>query len=166
MQVIREKRLMVRHQIEDEKGVSEMSLPIEQEGRGMQTLLAYAPFLFEALRKGKTLVVDELDTSLHPEMVGYLILIFQNPEINPNGAQLIFNTQDATQLRLTQFRRDQIYFTERSGKTGRSEMFSLDDFRPREGENIEKAYLVGRFGAIPYVREDLLQCETGLSQKN
>lgn len=160
MKVIKEKRMMIRHQMEDEEGIHEMNLPIEQEGRGMQILLAYAPFLFEALRKGKTLVLDELDTSLHPELVGYLISIFQDLEINPNGAQLIFNTQDATQLCLTQFRRDQIYFTERSRKTGISELFSLDDFKPRAGENIEKAYLVGRFGAIPYVRKELLQCET------
>ena len=59
------------------------------------------------------LVVDELDSSLHTLLVRRLVTMFQTPELNPNGAQLISSTHDTSLLDHTLFRRDQIWFTER-----------------------------------------------------
>jgi len=100
--------------------------------------------------RGYTLVVDEIDSSLHPSLVRALIEMFHNPELNRKGAQLIFNTHDTTQLDQTLFRRDQIWFVEKDD-AGASHIYPLLEFRPRKGEALEKGYLQGRYGAIPFI---------------
>ena len=105
------------------------------------------------LKGGKTLFIDEIDKSLHPILVKYIINMFLDSNMNKNGAQLICNTHDTNLLDLDMFRRDEILFTDRDNKTGISELYKLSDFSPRKDENIEKAYLLGRFGAIPFVKE-------------
>ena len=106
---------------------------------------------------GKTIVIDELDNSLHPLLMDYIIDIFNNKESNPNGAQLIFNTHSLNSLSLDKFRRDQIYFVEKDNNTGITELYSLDEFSERKTENVRKQYLLGRYGAIPEINNgDLL----------
>ncbi len=73
-----------------------------------------------------------------------------------NGAQLIFTTHATSLLSLDIFRRDQIYFTEKNNETGESDLYSLDEFSVRKTENIEKGYMQGRYGAIPYIRGEEL----------
>ena len=80
--------------------------------------------------------------------------LFRNPDVNQNGAQLIFTTHDTTLLSLDVFRRDQIYFTEKDAQTGITDLYSLDDFAVRKDENIEKGYLLGRYGAILYLQTE------------
>ncbi len=143
--------------IDDDGNVKKYSLSLQEESLGTTMLFLYGPFLKETLDKGKVLFIDEIDRSLHPFVVSYLIDLFSSDR--NNGAQLIITTHDTSQLSLEKFRRDQIYFTERAPKTGVSDLYSLDDFeRPvRKDENIRKKYLQGRYGAIPYVHaEDLL----------
>ena len=82
----------------------------------------------------------------------YLIKMFQDKNINTNNAQLIANTHDTNLLNLGILRRDDIWFTERNYESGKTEMYSLSDFSPRTTENIERAYLLGRFGAIPFIK--------------
>ena len=72
-------------------------------------------------------------------------------EINKNDAQLIFNTHDTNLLSLDNFRRDQIWFTEKDPKKGSTEIYPLDDFSVRKTENVQKGYLNGRYGAIPFL---------------
>lgn len=79
--------------------------------------------------------------------------MFFNKNINKKSAQLICNTHDTNLLDLDFFRRDEIWFTEKNYKTGSSEMFSLSDFSPRREENIERAYLLGRYGGVPYLED-------------
>ena len=146
------------HVVTDEDGnVKKYTLAMQEESLGTTMLYLYGPFIKETLDKGKVLFIDEIDRSLHPFVVSYLIDLFTR---NRNsGAQLIVTTHDTSQLSLERFRRDQIYFTEKDAKTGVSDLYSLDDFeRPvRKDENIQKKYLQGRYGAIPYVHaEDLL----------
>jgi hypothetical protein len=57
---------------------------------------------------------------------------------------------------LSTFRRDQIYFTEKNSETGVTDIYSLDDYTVRKDENIEKGYLLGRYGAIPYLQTEEL----------
>ena len=100
------------------------------------------------------MVIDELDRSLHPFLVQFLVELFHTPETNKNNAQLIFTTHDTTLLSLETFRRDQIYFVEKDPHTAATELYSLDEFSVRKNENIEKGYLLGRYGAIPYLRPE------------
>ena len=104
-----------------------------------------------ALKKGKTIVVDEIDNGLHPMLVRHLVGIFNNKESNPKGAQLIFNTHDVDLLDLDFLRRDQIYFVEKDSRTGASDLYALSDFSPRKSEKIQKGYMLGRYGAIPNI---------------
>ena len=100
------------------------------------------------------MVVDEIDRSLHPFIVKFLVNLFRNPSINTNGAQLIFTTHETALLSLDTFRRDQIYFTEKDTESGVTDLYSLDEFSVRKTDNIEKGYLLGRYGAIPFLRTE------------
>jgi AAA15 family ATPase/GTPase len=125
------------------------------ESKGTERLFALAAILFIALEVGGVLVLDELDSSLHPILVRSVIEMFQDPEKNKNCAQLIFNTHDTTLLDQSLFRRDQIWFAEKD-KGGASHLYPLSDFRPRNSEALQKNYLQGRYGAIPVVGHELL----------
>ena len=96
------------------------------------------------------LVVDELDSSLHPHLVQELVQLFHDPQHNPHGAQLIFTTHDTFLLDVAGlFRRDQIWFTEKQADQS-SRLYSLwDQFSPRKNESLGRAYLQGRYGAVP-----------------
>ena len=75
------------------------------------------------------MVVDELDAKLHPKLLRYVILLFKDSEVNKNGAQLIFSSQDVSAMRNDVFRRDEIWFAARAeGET--SQLWSLADMRP------------------------------------
>jgi AAA15 family ATPase/GTPase len=102
----------------------------------------------DILQRGRVLVVDELDRSLHPLLVQKILELFNNPKVNTKGAQLIFSTHDVSLLDGNKLRRDQIWFTEKD-KDQVSHLFPLLDFSPRKGEALEKGYLGGRYGGIP-----------------
>lgn len=112
--------------------------------------------LVDAILSGKILVIDELDAKLHPFLTRKIILLFMDSKINRNGAQLIFATHDTNLLNLQYMRRDQIWFTEKN-KTDSTELYSLVEFRDdagnkvRNDRNIEKDYINGRYGAIPFM---------------
>ena len=103
------------------------------------------------LPKGGTMVIDELDASLHPELIYGIIELFQNPEVNKKGAQLIFNTHNPIYLQKTLFRRDQILFVEKDEKTYMSTIYRLSDFDVYTTNNYLKKYFEGDFGALPYI---------------
>lgn len=132
----------------------EYSLTLQEESLGTQQLFFYGPILKDAFERGKTIILDEIDKSMHPSLVKMIVNFFRNPEINKNGAQLIVTTHETALLSLDMFRRDQIYFTEKNGKTGVTDLYSLDEFSVRKTENIEKGYLLGRYGAIPFLQTE------------
>lgn len=144
------------HTVENEDKEETYSLPLQSESLGTIQLFYFSSAIQEALLHGKTMIVDELDKSLHPFVAEYLARIFQNPESNPKHAQLIFTAHDTNLLSLDLFRPDQIYFTEKSDKTGNTELYALSDFKSRQTDNVEKNYLLGRYGAIPYIKEENL----------
>lgn len=140
------------HNVIDEEGNERnIKLDFEEESLGTKNIFILNPFLLHVLKEGKMLVIDELDRSLHPFLVKYIVKLFNSEEYNKNGAQLIFNTHDTNLLSLNLFRRDQIWFTEKDYKSGATDMYPLDDFPVRKTENIQKGYLNGRYGAIPFV---------------
>jgi hypothetical protein len=128
-----------------------VDIPFEwaDESCGTRRLFAMSgPWLF-SLDQGLVLVVDEIDSSLHPHLVRKLVQMFHDSELNTNHGQLIFNTHDTTQLDGTLFRRDQIWLVEKDD-SGASHLYPLLEFKPRKREALEKGYLQGRYGAIPF----------------
>ena len=97
------------------------------------------------------MIVDEINNSLHPILVAYFTGLFNSVEYNPKNAQLIFTTHETSVLDQDIFRRDQIWFCEKD-ENHATRLYSLLDFKPRKGyENLEAAYLAGRYGAVPVI---------------
>ena len=143
-------RIKTFHEIKDEKGkMKKYELNYLNESLGTQVLFSFAPILKDVFENGKTIIVDELERSLHHSLVEMIIKFFNDPEINKGNAQLIFNTHDTNLLSLNLFRRDQIWFAEKNSEKGTTDLYPLDDFSVRKAENIQKGYLNGRYGAIP-----------------
>ena len=113
-------------------------------------MFALAGPLLDVLESGAVFIIDELNSSLHPKLVRHLILYFNNPKINKNGAQLIFTTHDTSILDQELFRRDQIWFVEKD-KHNATRLYPLTDFHPRKDEVLDKGYLQGRYGAVPFL---------------
>ena len=122
----------------------------EHESEGTQKLFSMSGPLLDTLQKGRVLVVDELDARLHPLMTREIISLFNHKATNPNGAQLIFNTQDTNLLDNRLFRRDQIWFVEKD-QQGASHLYSLAEFKVRNDKDYERGYIQGRYGAVPYL---------------
>ena len=127
-------------------------LPLEEESSGTQKLFALAGRWLDVLDSGSVLFVDELGTSLHPFLVRFLLNLLHNPETNRRNAQLVFNTHDTIVLDQTFMRRDQIWFVEKDTKNATC-LYPLSDYKPRKGEALQKGYLYGRYGALPFVDE-------------
>ncbi len=148
---VEQMEVITEHNITNGKNHIQYNLGLGEESLGTNQLFILGPFLKDALENGSTVVIDEIDKSLHTFIVKHIINMFRNKKINKSGAQLIFTTHATPLLSLSTFRRDQIYFTEKNNETGVSDLYSLDEFSVRKTENIEKGYLLGRYGAIPYI---------------
>jgi AAA15 family ATPase/GTPase len=139
------------HQIPGAAEPVEFSLE-RDESNGTQRFFALVGPVLDALDDGDLVVVDELECSMHPLLTGKLVELFQSPDANCQGAQLVFATHDSSLMTPSLFRRDQIWLTEKNRK-GATELFSLCEMespkRPRKGEAFEKNYLSGRYGGIP-----------------
>lgn len=125
----------------------------EEESDGTQKFFGLIGPWLDVLDNGLVLFVDELNNSLHTHLVGLLIQLFHNPKTNPHNAQLIFTTHDTNQLSQEIFRRDQVWFCEKNEQQA-TRLYPLTDFNARKDrENLELAYLSGRYGAVPFVKE-------------
>jgi AAA15 family ATPase/GTPase len=125
------------------------SFDIKDESTGTVRLLFILGPIFKALDSGSIVIIDEIDSSLHTLACEQIIALFQSPKTNPKGAQLIATTHDTNLLNPDTLRRDQIWFTEKDGE-GATYLYPLTDIHTRKGDNIEKGYLQGRFGAVPF----------------
>lgn len=99
------------------------------------------------------LVADEMDVYLHPLLTRHVLSLFDNDVENPRGAQLIFTTHNTHLLDVDVLRLDQIWFAEKDGHTCATKLFSLYDFSVRKDSDMEISYLLGRYGAIPFLKE-------------
>ena len=135
-------------------------LRCEYESDGTRKLLAALPIILLALRQGRLVIIDELDAKLHPKLLRYIIKLFHDPEINKNGAQLLFSSHDLTTMKNDVFRRDEIWFA-CSNNRHESNLYSLYDIRDENDKHInntaayDKQYLEGRYGADPYLQNIL-----------
>lgn len=128
-------------------------LHFKEQSRGTNMLYVLGGKILEQLDKGGTMFIDEIDTSLHPRLAKFLVLLFQHQKSNPKNAQLIFTTHETTFLDRNLFRREQIWFTEKD-EYGQTELYSMQDFdKVREDTPFEKWYLAGKFGGLPDIKE-------------
>lgn len=139
--------------IDDSNKKHTYKLNFTEESSGTRVLFAFAPFLKRAFERTKVIVVDELERSMHPSLVEFIVKLFNNKEINKANSQLIFTTHATNLLNLELLRRDQIWFIEKNFKNGVSDLYPLDSFSVRKDENIQKGYINGRYGAIPFIRD-------------
>lgn len=139
--------------LDDNNNKHTYKLNFTEESSGTRVLFAFAPFLKRAFEKTKVIVVDELERSMHPALVEFIVKLFNNKEINKANSQLIFTTHATNLLNLELLRRDQIWFTEKNPENGVSDLYPLDSFSVRKDENIQKGYVNGRYGAIPFIRD-------------
>ncbi|MBT3327546.1 MAG: ATP-binding protein [Gemmatimonadales bacterium] len=129
-------------------------ITLERESAGTRAILRLAPAVIDTLRTGGLLVVDELESSLHPLLASEMLKQFNDVRTNSNHAQLLFTTHDTNLLGTTSgptaLRRDQVWLTEKADN-GATHLFPLTDYKPRKAENLERGYLQGRYGAIPFL---------------
>ena len=120
----------------------------ESEGTIKYFSLAYP--IINALDNGKRIVIDELDSKLHPLLVKRIVALFNDAQTNPKGAQLLFTAHDTFLLSASLFRRDQVWFTQKNS-FGATELFSLAEYKVRSTSPFEKDYLLGKYGATPII---------------
>lgn len=121
----------------------------EEESDGTRALFAFAGPWLDVIENERVLVVDELDTSLHPLLVHHLVKLLHH---QGTKAQLIFTTHDTTLLSQKLLRRDQVWFMEKD-KRSATRLYPLSDFSPRDNEAVERGYLNGRYGGIPFLKD-------------
>jgi predicted ATPase len=132
-------------------GDSAVPLDFSAESEGTRTWFGLIGSVLTALQAGSIVIFDELDASLHPTLSAELLRIFRSRVTNPYGAQLIFTSHDTSLL--NHLNRDEVWLTEKR-TDGSTRLGALADFageRVRKSQNLESAYLHGRFGALPQV---------------
>ena len=144
------------HTVQDTEGnISSYALNMAEESDGTNSYFKLIGVVKKVLDEGTLLIVDELDAHLHPLLTKHLVSLFNSVEFNPNGGQLIFTSHNTNLLDLDVLRRDQIWFTEKDEQTAATDLFSLYDFSIRKDAKVEKGYLIGRYGAIPFIKGGL-----------
>ncbi len=141
------------HQVRNLDGsMARYGLSMAEESTGTNTYFCLIGVVEKALQSGGLVVADELDSDLHPLLTQHLLSLFNSEETNPHGAQIIFSSHNTSLLDLEIMRRDQIWFVEKNEDTAATDLFSLYDFSVRKDSKAEKSYLLGRFGAIPFIK--------------
>lgn len=142
------------------KEVGMERIALSKESVGTHKLIATSGLFYNALKKGQVLLIDELDKSLHSILTQTLIQLFQDPKTNPNQAQLIFTTHDATLWRVPFLGRGQKWIVEKD-ETGATEIYSLAHLTGvREKASFEDLYLSGRLGGTPIVNKQYMFNQT------
>lgn len=148
-------RIVSHHRQYDDDGreVNNVSFSFtSNESEGTIKYLSLAYPIIDALDNGKRVIIDELDSKLHPLLVKRIVALFNDAKTNPNGAQLLFTAHDTFLLSAGLFRRDQVWFTQKDS-FGATELYSLAEYKVRSTSPFEKEYLRGRYGATPLIGE-------------
>jgi hypothetical protein len=144
-------------------GDQDLPFDLGEESAGTRTWFGLIGPMLDALQRGQILLFDEIDASLHPTLSARLVELFQDPVTNPRGAQLIFTTHDTSLL--NHLNRDEVWLTEK-GADGATTLTALAEYggeKVRRSLNLEKAYLQGRFGAVPELDQVALRSALGLT---
>jgi AAA15 family ATPase/GTPase len=153
----RHPRIMTKRSKFDQNGevTSSVFLDLDSESEGTKKLFNLSPFFIQVLKRGGTLIVDELDAKLHSLITWFILTQFRSAESNPHHAQLIFTTHDTSILSSRFFRQDQIWFTEKTPEQA-TDLYSLVDYKIEEpdstdDDNYRQDYIRGKYGAIPFI---------------
>ncbi|EBA08302.1 abortive infection protein, putative [Sagittula stellata E-37] len=148
--VVNEKVYRVFSKHQNSKGET-IELSLEEESDGTQAMFGMAGPIIDVLENGETLLIDELSNSLHPLALKGLVSIFHDKRQNPKGAQLIFTSHETSIISKSFMHKDQVWFIHRPDGQ-HTELTPLSDFKIRDVEAFQRAYLGGKFGAVPNVR--------------
>lgn len=144
------------HTVQDTEGNTvSYILNMAEESEGTRSYFKLICVVKKILDEGTLFVIDDMDSYLHPLLTKHLVSLFNSVEFNPNGAQLIFTSHNTNLLDLDVLRRDQIWFTEKNELTAATDLFSLQAFSIRKDAKLEKGYLIGRYGAVPFIKHVL-----------
>lgn len=144
------------HTVQDTEGNTvSYILNMAEESEGTRSYFKLICVVKKILDEGTLFVIDDMDSYLHPLLTKHLVSLFNSVEFNPNGAQLIFTSHNTNLLDLDVLRRDQIWFTEKNELTAATDLFSLQAFSIRKDAKLEKDYLIGRYGAVPFIKHVL-----------
>ena len=144
----------LRHDFEgDGIDVGGRTFPMCLESDGTKLIFGFLNPLIDAFEGGKVVVIDDLGSHLHPMITHWMVRQFADGS-NPNGAQLVASTHDISLMDTDDLlRRDQIWFVNKDRMTGASELYCLSDFDGvRKDTDVMKAYIFGRYDAVPAVR--------------
>jgi AAA15 family ATPase/GTPase len=122
---------------------------LDEESNGTQRLLDFIPAFDQVINDDITIIIDEIDQSIHPALLKALVEKLMGDE--STKGQFIFTTHESNLLDLDLFRQDEIWFAEKDKQTGGTQLYSLSEFKPRYDLDIRKGYLKGRFGGIPFL---------------
>jgi AAA15 family ATPase/GTPase len=154
-----------------EAGPRSVPLELRQESMGTRSWFALLGAILDAFDAGTTILVDELDASLHPTMSAEVVRMFQDPAANPRGAQMLFTTHDATLLHALLsdeedrvLDRDTVWMAEKNSE-GATALYPLTSFRPppRKEDNLFRKYLLGKYGGTPRLSLGELAREIGVA---
>lgn len=136
------------HKTSDGKGT--VLFEIGEESEGTQKMFLMLGPILDIIEGEKILFIDEIESSLHPEIVKFIVKMFNS--MKNKNSQLIFTTHNTNLLDSELFRREQIYFTSKESNKG-TKLTSMAEFKLRQEVDFEKAYLNGRFGGLPFIDE-------------
>jgi len=144
------------HPVNDESDrVTQIAFDLRQESTGTRKMYHLSGRIIDALQDSRTILLDEMDSSMHPRMCEFIVGLFNSCEANPNNAQLIFATHALNLMDSSRMRRDQLWFTQKDD-LGATELYALDEFNKnqvRKDSPFGKHYMDGRFRAIPRIRQ-------------
>ncbi len=143
------------HFLHSAAGGGSRPLDFDSESKGTRTLISLLVPALKALSRGSLLVIDELDTSLHPNLARAFVSLFEKRDSNPHGAQLVFSTHDVSLLGSGLLRQDEIWIADKD-HDGASKFTPLTDFKLRSRDDVERAYRYGRLGGVPSVDDFLV----------
>ena len=153
------KKILYGHTVYDgDTAAGEKYFEEIKESSGTRRLFSYSSYILGSLEKGTPLFIDEFDTMLHPLIIEGIVKLFNSPVTNPKNAQLVISCHAINIMTNKLYRRDQIWFCEKD-QYGATDLYSLVEYKEpvRKDASYNKNYLQGKYGAIPYLNEILLQ---------
>lgn len=141
-------KVLLYHEINGKK----YAISLGEESLGTQALVQLSYIIYNSLENEKVVIIDEIDSSLHPLLVMMIVNLYKENNIS---SQLIFNSHDINLLDLDLLRRDQIFFFEKD-KNCSSYLYNLKDFGVRITDKVARDYLYGRYGAVPNIKDIII----------
>ncbi|MGL4652846.1 AAA family ATPase [Cetobacterium sp.] len=154
---LKAKEIVFKHKSSNEN----IEFKFYEESDGTKRLIELIPLLEKIDCKNHTILIDELERSLHPVLVKAFLDKFYE-KLSKSNSQLILSTHESRLLDLDRVRRDEIWFLEKDIEKG-TKLFSLEEFKTRFDSKIDKAYLLGRYGGIPNIKDidiDDVECDS------